>query len=432
MKIGVISLGCAKNLVDTENLLGMLKEADQTLTTSPSEAEAIIINTCGFIESAKQEAIDTILRCADYKEENCKKLIVMGCLSQRYKKDLVEEMPEVDRFIAIDEYGALGTILSEVLGVKIPNTYGKSTRVLSAKPWMGYLKIADGCDNKCSYCAIPLIRGPYRSMDMDELVNEAKRLADSGVKELNLIAQDTTRYGTDTFKKRMLTELLKRINAIEGLHWIRVLYMYPDEIDDELIEEMKHLDKVLPYFDIPVQHGSNRMLKLMNRRGSIESIREICARIKKGYERPVLRTTLIAGFPSETLEDHELTLDMMREIEWDRLGAFTYSKEEDTPSYPMEDDVSEEEKIRRLNEIMDLQKEIAIKKNNALVGETLEVLVEGYNGLMERYTGRSVFSAPDGVDGEVIFKSEEPLNQGDFVMVKIKRTRGHDLIGERI
>ncbi|MCF0116045.1 MAG: MiaB/RimO family radical SAM methylthiotransferase, partial [Erysipelotrichaceae bacterium] len=302
----------------------------------------------------------------------------------------------------------------------------------SDKPWMGYIKIADGCDNKCSYCAIPLIRGPYRSMDMDALVEEAKRLADCGVKELNLIAQDTTRFGTDTYKKRMLPELLKRMNEIEGLHWIRVLYMYPDEIDDELIDGIKDLKKVLPYFDIPVQHGSDRMLKLMNRRGSIESIRTICERIKRGYDRPVLRTTLITGFPSETLWDHQLTLEMMKEIQWDRLGAFTYSKEEDTPSFEMEDDVPEEEKVRRLNEIMDLQKEIAQAKAASLVGETLEVLVEGYNGLIERYTGRSIYSAPDGVDGEVIFSSNQVLNQGDFVRVKIKRTRGHDLIGEMI
>ncbi|MDO5122912.1 MAG: radical SAM protein, partial [Erysipelotrichaceae bacterium] len=249
MKIGVISLGCAKNLVDTEYLLGILNESGQEIVTDRSEAEAVIINTCGFIESAKTEAIDTILDEAELKEQGLRKLIVMGCLSQRYKPQLEAEMPEVDRFIAIDEYHSLGKILSEVLGVRIVNTYGKSQRILSGKPWMAYLKICDGCDNRCSYCAIPLIRGDMRSMDEDELVKEAERLVSEGVKELNLIAQDSSRYGFDWDRQLHLSHLLKRLDAIEGIHWIRILYLYPDEIPDDLINTIRESRHILPYFD---------------------------------------------------------------------------------------------------------------------------------------------------------------------------------------
>ena len=323
MKIGVISLGCAKNLVDTEYLLGILRESGQEIVTGRDEAEAVIINTCGFIESAKTEAIDTILETADLKEHGLRKLIVMGCLSQRYKPQLEAEMPEVDRFIAIDEYHNLGKILSEVLGVRIVNTYGKSQRVLSGKPWMAYLKICDGCDNRCSYCAIPLIRGDMRSMDEDELVKEAERLASEGVKELNVIAQDSSRYGFDWDRQLHLSHLLKRLDAIEGIRWIRILYLYPDEIPDDLIDTIRESRHILPYFDIPVQHGSDRMLKLMNRRGSHDTIVERAAKIRASFDHAALRTTLITGFPSETEEDHKETMRLLEEVRWDHLGAFT-------------------------------------------------------------------------------------------------------------
>ncbi|MEG0168618.1 30S ribosomal protein S12 methylthiotransferase RimO [Anaerorhabdus sp.] len=429
MKIGIISLGCCKNLVDTENLIGMLQQSNQEITYNLNEAEAIIVNTCGFIDPAKEEGINTILEMAEYKEKKCKKLIVMGCLSERYYDQLVEELPEVDCFITLKQYNQLGPILTEVLGEKIANDYGKCPQVLTGKPWMAYLKIADGCDNRCSYCAIPLIRGGYRSFDIEVLVEQAKELAKRGVKELNLIAQDTTRYGLDNYGERRLLELLKRCNEIEGLHWIRVLYMYPDEIDYELIEGMAKLEKVLPYFDIPVQHGSNRMLSIMNRRGTSESIIDLVNKIRETYPLPALRTTMIVGFPTETLEDVDMNLEFMKTIKWDRLGGFTYSKEEDTPSYEMVDDVTQEEKERRYELMMKLQEEIVEAKNQELIGKTLEVLVEKQDGLTGFYRGRSVFSAPDGIDGEVIFKSETPIEFGTFVPVTINRIKAHDFYG---
>lgn len=431
MKIGIISLGCCKNLVDTENLIGLLQQSKQEITYNLNEAEAIIVNTCGFIDPAKEEGINTILEMAEYKQKKCRKLIVMGCLSERYYDQLVDELPEVDRFITLKQYNQLGTILSEELNEKIANDYGKCPQVLTGKPWMAYLKIADGCSNRCSYCAIPLIRGAYRSFDIDELVEQAKGLALRGVKELNLIAQDTTRYGLDNYGERRLLELLKRINEIDGLHWIRVLYMYPDEIDNELIEGMAKLDKVLPYFDIPVQHGSNRMLLAMNRRGTSESTIQLVDKIKETFELPVLRTTMIVGFPTETLEDVEINHEFMKRVQWDRLGGFTYSKEEDTPSYELEDNITQEEKERRYEEMMKLQESLVQMKNESLIGKTLEVLVEKQDGLTGFYRGRSVFSAPDGIDGEVIFKSEEPIEFGTFVSVTITRIKAHDFYGTR-
>lgn len=432
MKIGVISLGCAKNLVDTENLLGILSASSQEIVTDYEEAEAIIINTCGFIESAKTEAIDTILSTADLKEGNLKKLIVMGCLSTRYKEQLVEEMPEVDRFISIREYSELGTILSETLGVRIVNNYGKTQRILSGKPWMAYLRIADGCDNRCSYCAIPLIRGDMHSVDEETLIAEAKRLIEGGVRELNLIAQDSSRYGYDLDGQLHLSGLLRKLDALEGVKWIRVLYLYPDEIPDDLIGTMKECTHVLPYFDIPVQHGNNRLLKEMHRRGSRELIIERCRRIREELPEAVLRTTLITGFPSETEAEHEDTLSLMKEVRFDHLGAFTYSSEEDTPAYEMEDNVSPEVKERRLSEIMSLQAEISEELLNERCGTVMEVLVESRDDLSRMYVGRSAMFAPDGVDGCVRFRSDRIYEAGDFAFVRIKRAAGHNLIGEAI
>ena len=430
MKIGGISLGCAKNLVDTENLLGMLAAGGQETVTDYDEAEVLIINTCGFIESAKTEAIDTILSAADLKEKGLQQLIVMGCLAQRYKPQLEEELPEVDRFIAIDEYENLGAILSEQLGVKIPNTYGKAPRILSGKPWMAYLRIADGCDNKCSYCAIPLIRGPLRSADEDSIIAEAERLVGEGVKELNLIAQDSSRYGYDIDGKLHLSSLLKKLDAIEGVRWIRVLYLYPDEIPDDLIATMKDCTHVLPYFDIPVQHGNNRILRAMNRRGSSQLIIDRVKKIREELPDAVLRTTLITGFPSETEEEHQDSLSMIREAQWDHLGAFAYSSEDETPAYDMEDDVPEEVKQRRLSEIMQLQKEISEKRLASRIGRIEEVLVESRDELTGMYIGRSALFAPDNVDGCVRFRSNADLEAGSFVKVRYTRTAGHNLIGE--
>ena len=336
MKIGVISLGCAKNLVDTENLLGVLRYSNQEIVTSYQEAEAIIINTCGFIDSAKQEAIETILDTADLKEGNLKKLIVMGCLAKRYKPELEKEMPEVDRFISIDEYGQMGTILTEVLGERIANNYGVTPRILSGKPWMAYLQISDGCNNRCSYCAIPFIRGNLRSVPQDEIIAEARRLAAQGVKEITLVAQDCSRYGMDFDGKPHLIELLKALDEVEGIHWIRMLYLYPDEMPDDLVEVVRDSEHILPYFDIPTQNGCDKTLKKMRRHTSRAQIFERTAKIKEVLPEAVLRTTVIAGFPGESLEDHAENLSMIEQVRWDHLGAFTFSKEEGTAAYNMD------------------------------------------------------------------------------------------------
>lgn len=432
MKIGMISLGCAKNLVDTENVLGMLQFSNQEITTSYEEAEAIIINTCGFIESAKSEAIETILNTADLKQKNLKKLIVMGCLAKRYKPQLEKEMPEVDRFISIDEYKDMGTILSEVLGVRIANGFGFSHRVLSGKPWMAYLQISDGCDNRCSFCAIPGIRGRLHSVPMDQVLEEAKRLASIGVKEITLVAQDCSRYGFDFDRRLHLTELLKELDQIEGIHWIRMLYLYPDEIPDGLIETIQNSKHIVPYFDIPTQHGSDKILHLMRRKTSRQKILDLTSEIRERMPNAILRTTLITGFPGETLEDHEATLSMISQVKFDRLGAFTFSKEEGTAAYEMEETVSEEEKLRRKNEILAVQQEIGIALLQERVGREYEVLIESKDPLTGMYIGRSYEFAPDNVDGNIRFRSDKDHEQGGFTHVRITKVSGQNLIGEEL
>ena len=427
MKVGFISLGCSKNLVDSERIMGLLKHNGFEFTNHPQDADYLFVNTCGFINSAKEESINTILEMAEYKQDKCKKLFVLGCLSQRYRDDLIEQLPEVDRFITIDEYPQLEQILQEEMDM--PFVGCAHPRLLSSQPWTAYLKIAEGCSNRCSYCAIPLIRHDYDSYDFETILEEAKMLAAKGVKELNVIAQDTTRYGIEKYGKRRLLELLQELDKIEGFHWIRVLYMYPDEIDDELVLGMKELKKVLPYFDIPVQYGNDRMLQLMNRRGTIAEIKHTIDLIRKTFDHSVLRTTMIVGFPQETQQDFNDLMDFVKEVKWDRLGAFTYSLEEDTPAYTMKPRVAEKTKQRRLRILMEEQEKIAQENAEKLVGQTLEVLVESVDGLTHMYRGRSVYSAPDGIDGLVMFKSEKPLQLGEFVNVKIMKAKVHDLIG---
>ena len=431
MKIGFVSLGCSKNLVDSEKIMGMLKEAGHEMVAHPDQAEVIFINTCGFIQPAKEEAINTILEMAEYKKYNCKKLIVLGCLAQRYKEELIKEMPEVDRFIAIREYPQLNQILEEELHTPF-SVYGKSERLTSTKPWTAYIKIAEGCSNRCTYCAIPLIRGGNVSFPMEDIVAEAEVLAQNGVKELVVIAQDTTKYGLDLYGKLSLLDLLKKLNAIESLHWIRILYMYPDEITDELVEGMAQLDKVLPYFDIPMQHANSRMLQLMNRRGDAQSVKELIQKIKNTFEYPTLRTTFIVGFPQESEADFEELMDFVKETRWDRMGAFTYSIEEDTPAYEMEQTVSEEEKQRRLDALMTLQNEIAYQNNQKYINTIQEVLVEGKDGLSNKYIGRSKGNAPDDVDGIVVFTSDRSIELGSFVQVKITSCEAYDCYGEEV
>ena len=389
MKVGFISLGCSKNLVDSEKMMGMLTANGHTLVSHPSQADAIVINTCGFITSAKEEAISTIFEMAEYKKQNLKKLIVVGCLAQRYKEELEKEIPEIDAVVRISDYGKLHEVLAEQLQDEGKVCFAAAKRQLTSKPWTAYLKIAEGCSNHCTYCAIPLIRGDNVSFPMEELVEEAKELAAKGVKEIVLNAQDTTKYGVDLYGRRCLLDLLEKIHEIEGFRWIRILYMYPDEIDDALMEGMARLPKVIPYFDIPMQHANNEMLQRMNRRGTKEDVVALVKKIRSVFRQPVLRTTFIVGFPGETRETIEEMKQFMKDIRWDHMGAFTYSPEEDTPGFTMKPVVMEDLKNKYLEEIMELQEKIAYENQQRKMGMTIEVLVEDKEGLTGRYRGRS-------------------------------------------
>lgn len=429
MKIGFVSLGCCKNLVDLEMIMGMLKENHHQIVSNPRQAEAIIINTCGFIESAKEESINTIFEMAKYKEDKLKKLIVCGCLAQRYTSQLTEEIPEIDAVIPIRDYSELANRLQELLHDEGKGNFYKSERLLSGKPWHAYLKISDGCSNRCAYCAIPLIRGDQKSREISDIVEEAKYLASIGVKELTLIAQDTTKYGLDNYNELKLAELIKEVDKIEDFHWIRILYMYPDEIEDKVLEAMRESKRVLPYFDIPMQHANNRLLKSMNRRGTKEDVLALIHKIRTMFPDATLRTTMIVGFPGETEEEFEELIDFIKEVKWDRMGAFTYSKEEDTPAYDYPDEIDEDIQNERLSALMEIQREISLEKNKEKIGKVIEVLVEEKEGLTNRYRGRSKADAPDEVDGQVIFRCDEDLDIGSFVQVKITDAKEYDLFG---
>lgn len=432
MKVGFISLGCSKNLVDSEKMMGMLTANGHTLVAHPSMADAIVINTCGFITSAKEEAISTIFEMAAYKQANLKKLIVVGCLAQRYKEQLEEEIPEIDAVVRISDYGSLHEVLAMELNDAGSVTFAQAKRQLTSKPWTAYLKIAEGCSNHCAYCAIPLIRGDNVSVPMETLVSEAKELAKRGVKELVLNAQDTTKYGVDLYGRRSLLPLLQQLHAIEGFHWIRILYMYPDEIDDELIEGMAGLPKVLPYFDIPMQHADRQMLERMNRRGTKEDVLKLVEKIRSTFADPTLRTTFIVGFPGENRETMDELLQFVREVRWDRMGAFTYSPEEDTPGSLMKPVCEETLKQQYLDELMKLQEQIAWENQQKKLGKVIEVLVEDKDGLTNRYRGRSAWDAPDEVDGMVIFRSDRAIEPGTFVQVRITEVLVHDVIGVEV
>ena len=432
MKVGFISLGCSKNLVDSEKMMGMLTANGHTLVAHPSQADAIVINTCGFITSAKEEAISTIFEMAAYKQANLKKLIVVGCLAQRYKEQLEEEIPELDAVVRISDYGSLHEVLARELNDAGSVTFAQAKRQLTSKPWTAYLKIAEGCSNHCAYCAIPLIRGDNVSVPMEKLVSEAKELAIPGVKELVLNAQDTTKYGVDLYGRRSLLPLLQQLHAIEGFHWIRILYMYPDEIDDELIEGMAGLPKVLPYFDIPMQHADRQMLERMNRRGTKEDVLKLVEKIRSTFADPTLRTTFIVGFPGENRETMDELLQFVREVRWDRMGAFTYSPEEDTPGSLMKPVCEESLKQQYLDELMKLQEQIAWENQQKKLGKVIEVLVEDKDGLTNRYRGRSAWDAPDEVDGMVIFRSDRAIEPGTFVQVRITEVLVHDVIGVEV
>jgi ribosomal protein S12 methylthiotransferase len=432
MKIGFISLGCAKNLVDSEMILFLLKNAGCEIVNEPSEADAIFVNTCGFIEPAKQEALATIEEMHTYG----KKLIVVGCYAERYKEQLAKDMPFIDRIITLADYPKIHLILNEIFndeGVKfLPLKY--ENRLLATSSFSPYVKISEGCNNNCTYCAIPLIRGRFKSRDFSELVDECKKLILNGAKEINLISQDTTRYGIDLNKERksLLPELLREISKIDGVKMIRFLYLYPDEITDELLLEVKNNPLIVPYFDVPIQHISSKVLHLMNRRGDEEFLRNLFKKIRNLIPNAILRTTYIVGFPTETDEDFEKLYRFTEEVEFDRLGVFTYSKEEDTAAYNFPDEITEEVKKNRLERIMKLQKKITRKKNKSEVGKIHKTLVENYDPETKFYYGRSYAFAPDDIDGMIVFQADKTLEIGDFVDVLISTSYGYDLIGDKI
>ena len=427
MKVGFISLGCAKNLVDSEHIIGLFDDPFFEYEEDLKQCDAIVINTCGFILSAKQEAIDTILEIAEYKQDKLKKLIVTGCLVQRYFDDVVKEFNEVDLFVKVDDYKELPDKLSKLFNHKFIHSYGEN-RKLANNNYTAYLKISDGCDNRCAYCAIPLIRGNCKSYTIEENVSEAKRLLENGVKELNVVAQDTTYYGKDLYGYFRLKDLIHELDKLD-FKWIRILYMYPDEIEEDLLIEMSKCQRVLPYFDIPIQYGNDEILKLMNRRGTVQLIKEKVNLIRKYFKDAVIRTTMIVGFPHETEETFKDTINLVKEIKFDSLGAFTYSREEDTKAFDMNEQVDEDLKNKRYEELMLVQKDIVDKINESRVGKTYECLIERYETLFDRYIGRTYLSAPDGIDGVVYIKDNEGLQIGEFYNVKIVAYKNYDLIG---
>ena len=436
MNVGIVTLGCNKNQVDSEMILGLFKELGYSIVNNPDDADVIVVNTCGFIESAKKEAIDTILEMADYKEKRCKALIVTGCLAKRYKKEIIESMPEVDLCIGVDEYNKIDEILANFLNSKLINhNLEYCNRVISTDYPLAYIRISDGCDNKCSYCAIPLIRGPFKSRQMEDILKEVEDLAKQGMKEFCIISQDTSKYGLDIYGELKLAELLRKMSQIEGVKWIRILYMYLYETTDELIEEIANNDKVCKYFDIPIQHLNDKMLKDMNRHDTKEIIFDRVKKIREMVPNAVLRTTCIVGFPGETEEQFEELLDGVRELKFDRLGAFTYSREEDTLSYNFEGQIDEQTKERRLKKLFDVQKEISLENNKQRMGEEYEVIVEGISDDEEYFVCRSMFEAPD-VDGRIFIKIDEESASkvivGEYAKVKIIDYNDYDLFAQVI
>lgn len=447
MKIGVVSLGCPKNLVDSETMLGLIHEENYEITNDPSEAEIIIVNTCGFIESAKEESINTILQMAEYKKSgSCKYIIVTGCLSQRYAEELFSELPEVDAIAGVEVYDEIGSIIKRVMNgerfimlerSKPDVIYtSKETflpRILTTPSYTAYLKIAEGCDNCCSYCAIPKIRGPYRSKPMEQVLKEAKALVDNGVKELIVVAQDTTRYGEDLpGGKLLLADLLKELNKIESLKWIRVMYCYPNNFTDELIETFASLDKVCKYVDLPLQHASNRLLASMNRYDTREEVETLLAKLRKRIPGIVIRTTFIVGFPGETDADFEELKEFVEQQRFENAGVFAYSQEEGTVAGAMPNQIPDEIKQERYHELMALQAQISEEIHKDTEGQTLEVLVEGIeedgSGL---HYGRSYREAPD-IDGLIFIENPGDIKPGCFVKVNILQGFTYESVGERI
>ena len=439
-KVSMVSLGCPKNQVDAEKMLYLLKQAGFELSAEEAEADAIIINTCGFIEDAKSEAIENILEAAQYKAPagKCRALIVTGCLAERYRDDVLEEIPEVDVCVGIASNEKIAEIVTNAIKGDHGSFYGEKQsfsmegeRILGGYPFTAYLKIGDGCDNCCTYCAIPKIRGRARSRRIEDCVAEARRLAAGGVTELIVVAQDTTAYGTDLYGKPCLCELLSELCRIEGLHWIRTLYTYPERITDELLELINREKKLVKYLDIPIQHADGEILKRMNRRGNYESLTALIKHIKEKVAGVTLRTTLITGFPGETQEQFETLARFVKETRFDRLGCFAYSAEEDTIAAEFDDQIDPQVKSDRSENIMELQLGIATEENKEKIGSRVEVLVEGYDDYIKCYYGRSAADAPD-IDGKVFFMAGRRLKIGDYVTVQINDTIEYDLLGELI
>ena len=437
MKILFISLGCDKNLADSEEMLGLLTAGGHEITDDETQADAIVINTCCFIKDAKEESVETILEMAEYKKTgSCHALIVTGCMAQRYQKEIIEEVPEVDAVLGTTSYGDIVKALEEaVAGTHfeefrdidyLPDTGSK--RVLTTGGHFGYLKIAEGCDKHCTYCIIPKLRGKFRSVPMERLIAQAEDMAEQGVKELILVAQETTVYGKDLYGKKSLHILLKKLCEIRGIRWIRILYCYPEEIYDELIETIRDEKKICHYLDIPIQHASDRILKRMGRRTSKQELIDIVGKLRKEIPDIVLRTTLITGFPGETEEDHEELKEFVDEMEFDRLGVFTYSPEENTPAAEMADQVSEEVKEERRDELMELQQEISYDRGQDRIGQELLVMIEGKVADESAYIGRTYGDAPK-VDGYIFVQTGELLMTGDFAKVRVTGALEYDLIG---
>ena len=437
-KVGMISLGCPKNQVDAEHMLALIDAAGCEIVDYVDGCDVVIVNTCGFIDDAKKEAIENILDMVELKKEGIiSKIVVTGCLAQRYKDEIVTEIPEVDAVVGIGANGDIVKTIEEVMsGVDTIEKYPprcdlplEGQRILTTPQYWAYLKIGEGCSNRCTYCTIPSIRGNMRSRSMENVIEEAKQLAESGVKELILIAQDTTSYGLDLYGELKLPELLNELCKIDSIEWIRLLYCYPDRITDELIETMKKQDKVVNYIDLPLQHADDKILKAMNRRGDQAMIRNVIEKLRTEIPDVVIRTTFIVGFPGEGEDEFENLAVFVNEIEFDRLGVFTFSAQEGTPAYDMEDQVEEDVKTRRGEIIMQDQYSIMEEKNSEKIGKTYKVIVEDYDGYSDSYTGRTYMDAPE-IDGIVRFTSDRDLDIGDFVEVEIFDVEDYDLIGE--
>ncbi len=438
MNVLFISLGCDKNLVDTEVMLGLLAARGHQMIDDESQADVIVVNTCCFINDAKEESIQTILEMAELKKEGrLKALIVTGCLAQRYKNEIIEEIPEVDAVLGTTSYDKITEAIDEALKghVTIEMTdidalpEVETKRLVTTGGYFAYLKIAEGCDKHCTYCIIPKIRGNFRSVPMEKLLKEAQELADQGVKELILVAQETTLYGKDIYGEKSLHKLLKELCKISGIQWIRILYCYPEEITDELIQVMKEEKKICHYLDLPIQHASNAILKRMGRRTSKEQLIEIIEKLRKEIPDIALRTTLITGFPGETEEQHEELMDFVDEMEFDRLGVFTYSPEEDTPAAEMDGQIEESVKEERQAELMELQQDIAFDLAEDMIGREVLVMIEGKVADENAYVGRTYKDAPN-VDGLIFVNTDEELMSGDFAKVKVTGALEYDLIGE--